>query len=216
MAKPIVAVKTLEGRTKGQEGWGLGAVEVDVPPSLSFYDAGSQQTLGISAEFPNGDEFEVVNSTFLKLVSENPKVVKIGPEGWVTAFGPGSTSITATYTIGEKVTRTSIPVSVTVPGSSFTTPISLDFGDQPAGTTSQPQQVVFTNRSNSPIKIYKLEIRAEVRETDNCTSVPLAPGDTCTISVVYAPYRAAPSIGQIYIPNSHTGMLTIPIYGNGT
>ena len=187
------------------------------PPGLTFYDAGSQETLDISGEFPNGDEFNVVNSTFLKLTSENPKVVKIGPEGWVTAFGPGHTSITATYTLGEQTMRTAIPVSVTVPRSNLViSPRSLDFGDQRAGTSSQPQQVVLTNRSDSPITIYKLEIRAEVRETDNCTSAPLAPDDTCTISIVYVPNRAGPSVGIIYIPNSHTGQMALPISGDGT
>jgi hypothetical protein len=227
---------TAFGRVKGQEGYGLAAIDVDVeesdvptklsasgnmmsqhgPPGLRFFGAGAQQSLAISGKFPNGDEFDVTNSTYLKLVSANPKVVSVSEEGMLTSIGSGNTSITALYQLGAQTLQVSVPVSVAVSNSGLIpSPLSLDFGDQPVGTASIPLQVILTNRSVSTITIYKFEIRAEVRESDDCTSAPLPPDGTCTISVTYVPYRAGPSRGIIYVPNSHTGMVSLPVSGNG-
>jgi hypothetical protein len=186
------------------------------PPGLRFFGAGSQQWLAIIGTFPNGDVLDVVNSTHLKLASENPKVVSVGEEGMLTSLGPGTASITATYTVGAQTMQISIPASVTISNSGLVpTPLSLDFGDQPAGTASSPLQVTLTNHSLGAITIYKFEIRASVRESDDCTSAPIPPGGTCTISITFIPIRPGPSRGIIYIPNSRSGQLSFPISGNG-
>ena len=51
------------------------------PSRVSFYRAGEQDHIGIYANFPNGDEFDVINSTYLKLVSGNPNIVNVGEAG---------------------------------------------------------------------------------------------------------------------------------------
>jgi hypothetical protein len=227
---------TAFGKVPGKEEYGLGAIQVDVeeselptklsvsgnmmsqygPPGLRFFDAGSQQWLALIGTFPNGDILDVTNSTNLKLVSGNPKVVSVGEEGMLTSLGPGTTSITATYTLGAQTIQISVPASVTVSNSGLIpTPRSLDFGDQPAGTTSSPLQVTLTNHTRGAITVYKFEIRAAVRESDDCTSAPLPPNGTCTISITFVPFRAGPSGGIIYIPNSHSGQLSLPVSGNG-
>jgi hypothetical protein len=110
----------------------------------------------------------------------------------------------------------SVPVSVEVPASGLVaSPLYLDFGDQPVGTASQPQPVILTNRSPSTITIYKLEIRAGVKESDDCTSASLLQTATCTISVIHSPYRAGRGSGLIYVRNSYDGGLSIPVFGNG-
>ncbi len=224
------------GKVPGKNEPGLGAIEVDVeesempaklsatgnmmsqygPPGLRIFGAGSQQWLAIIGTFPNGDVLDVVNSTHLKLASENPKVVSVGEEGMLTSLGPGTASITATYTVGAQTMQISIPASVTISNSGLVpTPLSLDFGDQPAGTASSPLQVALTNHSLGAITIYKFEIRASVHESDDCTSAPIPPGGTCTISITFIPIRPGPSRGIIYIPNSRSGQLSFPISGNG-
>src|SRR5258708_3119561 len=89
---------TAFGKVPGKEEYGLGGIQVDVeeselptklsvsgnmmsqygPPGLRFFDAGSQQWLALIGTFPNGDILDVTNSTNLKLVSGNPKVVSVG------------------------------------------------------------------------------------------------------------------------------------------
>lgn len=226
---------TAFGKVPGKQEYDLGAIEVDVeesemptklsvssngsqygPPGLRFFDAGQEERLAIDATFPNGDVLDVINSTYLKLVSENPKVVGVGEEGMLTSLGPGTTRITAIYTLGAQTMQISVPAAVTISNSGLVlTPLLLEFGDQQAGTASSPLQVTLTNHSLGAITIYKFEIRAEVKVSDDCTAAPLPPDGTCTISVKFVPFRARPSRGLIYIPNSFSGMLSLPISGNG-
>jgi hypothetical protein len=186
------------------------------PTTLRFYGTGGQEFIAIEGSFPNGRQFDVSDSSYLKLVSDNPHVVSLSEGGTVTAIGPGNASVTATYELNGQTLRISVPASVTAQGSHLEpNPPALDFGDQPVGTASSPREIVLTNRSRSTITIYKLEIRAEVKESDDCTAVPLPPGGTCTISVTYIPYRAGRRQGLIYIPNSQSGQISLPISGNG-
>jgi hypothetical protein len=225
---------TAFGKLNAQNEYDLASIDLDVeedemPTKLSvaangpiglggasFYAAGQQQSIAIYAKFPDGDEFDVTDSTHLKLVSENPNVVNVGEEGWLTSIGPGETSISATYSFGGQTLQVFLPVSVTVPaGGLVPTPLSLDFGDQPAGRESAPLQVVLTNRSPSTIKIYKPEIRAAARESDDCTAAPLPPGGSCTMSVTFFSIRPGRIQGVIFIPNSQSGQISIPVSGNG-
>jgi hypothetical protein len=224
---------TAFGKLNGQDGYDLASIDLDVeeqqvPTKLSvisnggraggsFQAAGEQQFVAIYAKFPNGDQFDVIDSSYLKLVSENPNVVSLGDRGTITSVGPGQTSITGTYTFRGQTLQVSIPYSVRVAtsGGLIPSPLSLDFGDQPAGRESAPMQVVLTNRSISTIKIYKPEIRAAVTESDDCTAAPLPPGGTCTISVKFFMIRTGRTQGLIFIPNSQSGQISIPVFGNG-
>ena len=186
------------------------------PPGASFYEAGQQDHIAIYANFPNGDEFDVINSSYLKLVSGNPNVANLAKEGWLTSTGPGKTTVTATYTFLGQTLQLSFPVSVSVPRVGLIlNPLSLDFGDQPVGSWSNPLEVVLTNRSSSTIKIYAPEIRAAARESDDCTASPLPPGGSCTMSVTFLVVQAGRSQGIIYIPNSQSGLISLPVFGNG-
>lgn len=232
---------TAFGKIKGQNAYNLASISLDVeedelPTKLSvagngpagpyppyrqqgagFSTAGQQESISIYAQFPSGDQFDVVDSTYLKLVSGDRRVVDLGEEGWITSIGAGDTSITGTYTFGGQTLQVSLPVSVSVPtGGLVPSPVSLDFGDQPAGRESAPLRVVLTNRSPSAIKIYKPEIRASARESDDCTGDPLPPGGSCAMSVTFITIRPGRSVGVIYIPNSQSGQITIAVSGNGT
>ena len=226
---------TAFGKVPGKQEYGLGAIEVDVeesempaklsvsssrsqygPPGLRFFGAGEEEFLAIDATFPNGDVLDAINSTYLNLVSADPQVVRVGEEGRLTSFGPGATSITATYSFDGQTMQITIPASVTISNAGIVlTPLSLDFGDQPVGSTNSTLQVTLTNHALGEITVFKLEVRAPARESDDCTSAPLPPDGSCTISITFLPFRAGPSQGVIYIPNSFSGMLSLPISGNG-
>jgi hypothetical protein len=225
---------TVFGKIPGKQEYGLGAIEVDVEesemptklsvssnmgqygaPGLKFFDAGQEEFIAIDATFPNGDVLDVINSAYLSLVSANPEVVRVGEEGRLTSFGPGATSITARYSFNGQTMQIAIPASVTISTSGIVlTPLSLDFGDLAVGTTNT-RSVTLTNHALGEITIFKLEVRAPVRESDDCTSGPLPPGGSCMISITFTPFRPGPNQGVIYIPNSQSGMLSLPISGNG-
>jgi hypothetical protein len=226
---------TASGKLEGQ--YDLASIDVDVeeremptklsiggnmagqygPPEASFFEAGQQDSIRIFAKFPNGDEFDIINSTYLKLVSENPNVVNVGEAGRLTSIGPGKTTVTATYSFGGQTSQLSLPVSVSVPSVGLIpNPFSLDFGDQPVGRWSNPLQVVLTNRTDSTIKIYAPEIRqAAARASDDCTGSPLPPGGSCTMSVTFLADQPGRCQGVIYIPNSHSMQISLPVSGNG-
>jgi hypothetical protein len=225
---------TAFGKLKGRNEYDLASIDLDVeeqqvptklsvvgnlsagPGGASFYAAGQQEFIAIYAQFPNGDNFNVIDSSYLKLVSENPNVVALGERGTLTSIGPGQTSISGTYTFHGQTLQVSLPVSVRVPttGGLIPSPPSLNFGDQPAGRESAPLQVVLTNRSLSTIRIYKPEIRAAVREWDDCTAAPLPPGGSCTMSVTFFMIRPGRTQGLMFIPNSF-GQISIAVIGNG-
>jgi hypothetical protein len=226
---------TAFGKVPGKKEWGLGAIEVDVeenempvslsvtssgapygPSGLRFFNAGEEKPLRIYATFPSGEIRDVTNSNYLNLASADPKVVRVREEGGLTSFGPGATSVTVTYSLGAQTVQITIPAAVIISNSAIVlTPLSLDFGDQQVGSKNSTLQVTLTNHSFGEIKVFKLEVRAPVRESDDCTSGPLQPGGNCTISITFTPSRAGPNQGVIYIPNSHSGMLSLPISGNG-
>jgi hypothetical protein len=225
---------TAFGKIPGKEEYGLGAIEVDVEESdmptkleefsngstngasgFRFFDVGQEDWLAIYGTFPNGDNLDLNGSTHLKVVSENAKVATVS-DGRVMAIGPGKTTLRATYSLGDESIQITVPVSVTVETTSLVlSPRSLDFGDLHVGTASSPQKVTLTNNSEDLITVYKFDVRAAVRETDDCTAVPLPPKGSCTISIIFTPFGSGPGQGVIYIPNSFSGMLPLPILGNG-
>ena len=67
---------------------------------------------------------------------------------------------------------------------------SLDFGNQPVGTTSQPQTVKVTNVGTAPLLLAGIGITGtnfgDFVETTTCGS-KLAPGASCAINVRFRP-----------------------------
>jgi hypothetical protein len=228
---------TAFGKLAGQDEYGLAAIDVDIEErempmslsmrsntrpqyrpsgSLSFYGTGEQDSVAIKAKFPNGDEFDVINSKYLKLTSGNPNVVNVGGEGWLTSIGGGNTTVTATYTLGERALKVSFPVSVSMPSKGLIlNPLTLNFGDQPVGQWSDPLQVVLTNRYNFTVTVGAAEIRAPAKVSDNCTATPLPPGGSCTMSVTFLANVPGQNQGMIYIPNSQSGLISLFVFGKG-
>lgn len=75
-------------------------------------------------------------------------------------------------------------------------PDSLDFGNQPVGTTSNPQTITVTNTGNLPLIVSSITMSgtnaSAFGETDSCTARPVRPAETCTIAVRFTP----PAHGQ--------------------
>jgi len=231
------------GSAKGRAGFDLAHVNIDVEPeamplkltaygqsatggdtrpfSLRFLKAGSDENIGIDANFPSGAEFEVTHSTYLTVQSSDTRVVRIdADEKVVTSIGPGTAAIVATYSMGTESLRIAIPVTVEVPETGIIpNPLSLDFGDQPVGTTSPASSVTLTNQSDSSVTVFKIEIRADFdfNESDNCTVAPLPPGGTCIITVTFSPHRVGRvTNAKIDLPNSYYQTSSVVLSGNGT
>jgi len=86
-------------------------------------------------------------------------------------------------------------------------PSSLTFGMQPVGTSSASQTVTLTNTGTAPLSVASVVASPSFTSTQNCASAsPIAPGASCSESVVFAP----PFVGQV------TGTLTFKDDSGGT
>ena len=81
---------------------------------------------------------------------------------------------------------------------------SLNFGNQPVGTTSAPRLVNLSNTGNAPLTITSITPSGDFAQTDNCIS-PLAARTYCTLSVTFTPTTAGTRTGDISIVDNATG-----------
>jgi hypothetical protein len=62
----------------------------------------------------------------------------------------------------------------------------LDFGTQPVGTQSQPQQITLTNTGTGVLRLTSINASQQYSQTNNC-GASLAAGASCTISIQFVP-----------------------------
>lgn len=101
---------------------------------------------------------------------------------------------------------------------------SLVFGDQAEGTFSDPKIVTLTNSGGGDGVIWTLTLAGEsplqfLIWEDACSATVLAPGDSCQVSLVYAPSADLPGpIGAaqalLQIPFNDPPALSIVLSGN--
>jgi hypothetical protein len=148
---------------------------------------------------------------------------KLGPQGSVTAtvlFSPtGQTPYSANLTVTADTGAVTIPLSgAGFAGSPHITldPPSLDFGSVQPGA-SITKQFVLTNTGDATLIINK----AAPPSAPFGVAVPInegqsvAPDDTLTVSVKFAPTTAKPRSDQYVITgNDGQGALSLPVTGN--
>lgn len=176
-------------------------------PSLSFKALGEQFPLVMLANFSDGSVLDVTESSNVTYFSANTSVATVDANGMVTGGGAGSTSITATYSLGGQNIQAVIPVTVPPPVMTVS-PVFLTFGSQNLGTTSSAQQLTVANTNNANLRIVSVSATGDFAETDNCmSSSPLAPGATCTLNVTFTPSTIGVRQGSISMAN---GTISIP------
>jgi hypothetical protein len=68
-----------------------------VQGGVTFHYVGQQRRIGIMATFADGSTEDVSNSTQLTWSSDTPSVVTVDSTGLITAQGPGTANVTATF-----------------------------------------------------------------------------------------------------------------------
>lgn len=81
---------------------------------------------------------------------------------------------------------------------------SLNFGNQPAGTTSAPRLVNLSNTGNAPMTIASITVSGDFGQTNNCPSTLAARG-YCTMTVTFKPAATGPRIGAITVVDNAAG-----------
>jgi hypothetical protein len=146
---------------------------------------------------------------------------QLAPGGQCTAnvvFTPRKVNtITGALTITDSAPDSQQTVSLTGVGTAVSlVPLSLHFGSQPVGTTSQPKTVTLTNYSTSALRIGKIQINSNFGQTNNCgTSVPA--GGSCAISVTFTPKRKGKgTVPLLVYDNGGASPQTVLVSGTGT
>ncbi len=80
-------------------------------------------------------------------------------------------------------------------------PTSLAFGNELAGTASQPQTVTLTNTGGSTLSIFGLNISPPFSQTNGCGTA-LLPGASCVVTVTYTPPAVGPNGGSLSVATS--------------
>ena len=92
---------------------------------------------------------------------------------------------------------------------------ALNFGDQATGTDSAVQSITMTNNGELPLDITSIDISGPFSLTHDCGTT-LAPGASCTLSVIFQPTAIGAASGEITInDNAQDSPQKIALSGNG-
>jgi hypothetical protein len=106
------------------------------------------------------------------------------------------------------------------PAAVSLTPTTVDFGNQPVGTTSAPRTVTLTNSGGSALTISGLTINNPFNfaQTNNCPVAPasLAAGAMCQISISFTPTGNLQFIGSVSVNSNAPGSPhAVQLFGRG-
>ena len=107
------------------------------------------------------------------------------------------------------------PVQRPTSGPLEVTPAKIDFGSQPAGTTSPARTATLTNRTNQNVSIRDIAASGiDFSETHTCQGT-LAAGAHCTIDVTFTPAITGPRLGTVLITTDSPSPLFLVLTGTG-
>jgi len=189
-----------------------------IPNRLNLLGLGKGSRIEIDAKFPDGHEFDVTDSTYLSLSSENSAIAFVADNETIVSVGAGQTHIIITYTIGHHQKQISVPVTVQTSSLGIDiSPAFFNFGDVPSNTVSNPLQIIITNHTQEKVHISKLEpVGGFSVGPENCSDTILSKSGSCTITVRFAPISAGPVYSTIFVSNDETWGESIFLFGKGT
>ena len=115
----------------------------------------------------------------------------------------GNRSSTVKITDNAAGSPQSVPISGTgVAPVATLSPSSLSFKGVLVGTSSTAAPITLTNTGTAPLTVNSVIASGDFSQTNNCTSVSVAVGASCTISVVFRPTEAWSRGGSIVITDN--------------
>jgi hypothetical protein len=136
-------------------------------------------------------------------------------------------SSTCRVTVSDGTTSVSSSLSGCTPSTSSTgtsavtlAPSSLAFGSQDTGTRSAPQSVTVTNTGSGSLFINSAAVPNTLDFTvvgDGCSGLTIAPGGSCTVSIVFSPSQAGSLTAAFVVTdNAPNSPQSVPLAGTGT
>ena len=93
-------------------------------------------------------------------------------------------------------------------------PTALNFGEVVVGNTGEPAVVLLTNTGTLPVGIYGLD-SPDAFDVETTCEGGLAPGSSCTATVVFHPIRAGRVTGSLTFSCSGQGLQEVALEGTG-
>jgi len=149
----------------------------------------------------------------------------------VVTFKPTTAaSETASITVSDNVAGSPqmVPLSGTgTAPAAVTSTMSIDFGNQPVGTTSNAATVTLTDSGNAPLTISSVNISGTnssdfAPTEDTCPIAPgtLAAGSSCVVGVTFSPMANGPRMAQLVFTddsnNASGSTQVVRLTGTGT
>jgi uncharacterized repeat protein (TIGR01451 family) len=153
----------------------------------------------------------------------------------ITIVAGGSCTLSYTFTPSAKgAVNQSLTVTANAPGSGSIalsgTGIqghltiafaSIDFGNQPIGTTSTPRTVTFGNSGNASLDVTVLDAASApfARAGGTCAAtlpITLAAGSSCTLTYTFAPTATGAANQSLTVTANAPGSGSIALSGTGT
>jgi hypothetical protein len=151
------------------------------------------------------------------------------------AGGGGTCAINVTYTpsavgsVTDELTVTDnasgSPHTITLTGTGVTaatavtvSPTSLTFANQNVGTVSAAQTVTITNTGTAVLSITQISVSGDFSQTNTCSAKLniLNVGESCAVSVAFAPAASGARSGSLSISDNATGSpQTVALSGTG-
>jgi hypothetical protein len=107
---------------------------------------------------------------------------------------------------------------LSVPGAPVASlsPTSLTFGSQLVGSTSKAQSVTLTNTGQATLDIYSITISANFQISNNTCGATLGVGNSCSVSVVFAPMQGGTLTGALtFTDNAPNSPQQVSLSGTG-
>ena len=143
-----------------------------------------------------------------------PRVAGLRVAGIAAGAGPGA----VVELRGEGLADSTILVEPT--GLALAVPETLDFGEQPVGTTAGPLGVRLVNRSSGAVQ-FAVRLRTGENSEyaialDRCSNEILGPGRACSIQVLFAPVIEGLRAGELILRDLNASTVqTVPLSGLG-
>jgi hypothetical protein len=198
------------------------SIEIDVesaelPTSLStpfehidLETQGEEWPIQLEAEFPEKKYMTVAESSNVVFESSNAEVATVNNFGMITAVAAGTAAITASYrnSGGEIVAKTHIRLTVG-PFLVSPCPAKLKFDETRVGGFDS-QKLTITNSGKSPFQVLKVFAGNDFSEKDDCVaSSPIFPGNSCFITVTFAPKNVGPQSGAVSVTVDNESLPTV-------
>jgi hypothetical protein len=129
---------------------------------------------------------------------------------------PTQVLVAATY--GRGIWQTPLSTAGTALSAASVNPASHTFSSQEFNSTSSAYTLTLENIGNIALAPTSIAFSGDFNKSgDTCTNQSIAPGSSCTISVVFTPQAAGPATGQMIIyANIYGGQITVDLNGTGT